>query len=271
MAFIIDPFDKYEDITGKIIDVNNSGTLIISVTSPFIGVIKIQCISEHYDVLHPPVSPEYNWIDWVQGDAHPIVMEASAYYNTNDKCFYKKEYGKESEWEHIDFENLYEDNPHLFTKNLNSQVKYDLFLSKYIPILHKEQVCHFSAYAIRRINRDWKSIQNNEVERHPGSYTWIYDPDTFWGEKWDTESIDGLVKDILPSREGLEELLKRHDAADEELKRKKRKEKWERIKSTPERLQNWLTKYNQIFLLLTSSLVGAIVTLIATLLITRNQ
>ena len=80
-----------------------------------------------------------------------------------------------------------------------------------------------------------------------------------------------FYQEILPSRECIEESLERHDAADDELKKQKWKEKLERIKSTPERLQNWLTKYNQIFLLLTSSLVGAIVTLIATLLITRNQ
>ena len=270
MAIIFDEYDKYS-IKGKIIDVNDSSTLTISVTSPFVSEVKFHCNSYHYGILHPPVSSKYNWIDWVQGDAHPIVTEASAYYNTNDKCFYKKEYGKESEWEHIDFETLYEDNPHLFTKNLNSQVEYEFFLYRYMSILHKGQLCRFSAYAIHRPNRDWKSIKNKGVERHPDDYTWIYDPDTFHGEKWDTESIDGLVKEILPSRECLEESLERHDAADDELKRQEWKEKWERIKSTPERLQKWLTKYSQIWLILTSSLGGVLLKLIADFIINRNK
>ena len=288
MAISFDEYDKYS-IKGKIIDINDSSTLTISVTSPFISEIseiKFHCSSDHYDTLHPPVSSKYEWIAWVRDHAHPIVTEASAYYNTKDKCFYRKESGSGSAWERTDFDDIYNDNPHLLTKNSNMQEKYKFFLYKYMSILHKEQVCHFSAYAMRRINRDWKSIQNNEVERHPDSYFWIYDPDTFHGERWDTESIDGLVKEVLPSRECLEELLikkvlpsrecleellKRHDAADEELKRKEWEERWERIKSIPKRLQNWLTEYSQIWLILTSSLAGVLLKLIADLIINRNK
>ena len=267
-------FDKYNDkysIKGKIINVNDkSSTLTISVTTPFISVIEFHCSSEYYDALHPPVSSKYEWIAWVRDDAHPIVTEASAYYNTKDKCFYKKESGSESEWERTDFDDIYSDNPHLLTKNSNSRVKYEFFLYRYKSILHKEQLCSFSAYATDWDNRNWHSIRNKQVERHPNDYTWIYDPDTFQGEKWDTESIDGLVKEVLPSRECLEELLKRHDAADEELKRKEREERRERIKSIPGHLQNWLTKYDKIWYILTSSLVGALVTLIVSSIINRN-
>ena len=270
MAIIIHEYDKYS-IKGKIIDINNSSTLIISVTSPFICKIKFHCNSEHYDTLHPQVSSKYNWIDWVRDDAHPFETEASAYYNTKDKCFYRKESGIESEWERTDFEDIYNDNPHLLVKNSNMQEKYQFFLYKYMSILHKEQLCYFSAYAIHRINRDWHSIHNKQVERHPDDYFWIYDPDSFRGEKWDTESIDDLVMGIRPSKDCLRQLLEFYKADDREVK----KEKWNRIretiKSTPERLQNWLTKYDKIWILLTSSLVTAFVTLIATLIINRNK
>lgn len=244
MAFIFDKYDEY-GIDGKIIDINDrSSTLTISVTSPFTSVIKIHCIPEHYNTLHPPLTSKYNWIDWVAGDGHPSAREASVYYNTSHKCFYKKESSRESEWERADFEDIYnDDDPYLFVKHLDVPEKYQFFLYKYKSILHKEQVCHFSAYAIRRINRDWKSIQNKEVERHPEDYTWIYDPDSFYGEKWDAESIDGLVKEILPSRECLEESLKRHDAANDELRRKEWKKKWKRIKSIPKRVENLIAEY----------------------------
>ena len=271
MALTIDTYDKYE-ITGKIIDINNnSSTLTISVTSPFTSVIEFHCNSYQYDVLHPPVSSKYNWIDCVRGDAYPVVAEASAYYSTNDKCFYKKEAGSESEWERTDFENIYNDNPHLLEKNSDMEEKYHFFISRYKSILHKEQLCHFSAYAFSRSNRGWHSIRNNEVKRHPDDYYWIYDPDSFRGEKWDAKSIDGLAKEIRPSRDCLTQLLKSYEADDREAKKEKWNSRWKTIKSTPERLQNWLTKYDKIWLFLTSSLVGALVTILATFIINRDK
>ena len=150
-----------------------------------------------------------------------IVTEASAYYNTKDKCFYRKESGSGSAWERTDLDDIYKDNPaSILYKKLKYAGKISISgyaYNKYMWILHKEQLCHFSAYAMQMTNRNWHSIHNMQVERHSGDYFWIYDPDTFYGEKWDAESIDGLVKEVLPSRECLEELLKRHDAADEEL------------------------------------------------------
>ena len=240
MALIIHRYTDY-GITGKIIDVNNSGTLTISVTSPFIAEIKFYCSSYHYDILHPPTF-KYNWISWVQGDGHPNEPEASAYYNTEDKCFYKKESGSELEWERTDFEDIYDDNPNLLGKNRNTQEKYGFFLFKYISILHKEQVCHFSAYAVQKDNIDSHSIQNNQVKRHPDDYFWIYDPDTFHGEKWEAESIDGLVQEIRPSRDCVEWLLESYKTEDRKTKRKDKKEKWENKKN---KWKNRLDRFEQ--------------------------
>ena len=285
MAIIFDEYDKY-GIIGKIIDISDSSTLTISVTSPFISEIKFHCNSEHYDILHPPVSAKYYWIDWVDGDAHPIESEASAYYNTRDKCFYKKESGSKSKWERTDFDDIYADNPRLLTKSSYLQEKYEFFLYKYIPILHKGQLCRFSAYAIHRVDRDWKSLKNNQVNRHPEDFTWIYDPNTFWAEKWDEESIDdlveeirpsrdclnrllyteewdeesidGLVKKIRPSRDCLKHLLESYEVDDWKTKREKRDRRWKMIKSAPERFQNWVTKYDKIWIFLTGS-VGTLI------------
>lgn len=263
MAIIFDEYDKY-GIGGKIVDINDSSTLTISVTSPFVREIKFQCSSEYYKLLHPPVTSKYNWIDWVSGDGHPSVREASAYYNTSHKCFYKKESGRESEWERADFEDIYnDDDSYLFEKHLDTPEKYQFFLYKYKSILHKGQLCHFSAYAIHRINRDWKSIQNNEVERHPEDYTWIYDPDSFYGEKWDAESIDGLVKEIRPSRETLNQLLASYDAEDQEAKRKDRTEWWEGKKRTckdaVDRLNQNLKEYKPIYTFIFGVVGGSLI------------
>jgi len=260
MAIIFNEFDRYS-IAGKITNINNSSTLTISVTSPFVIEIHFHCSSDHYDMLHPPTF-KYNWTSWVQGAGHPVVSEAAAYYNEIHKCFYKKESGSEAEWERTDFKDIYDDNPNFLTKNRNMQEKYQFFLYKYMSILHKEQLCHFSAYAIDQTNRKSRSISGKQVERHPDDYFWIYDPDTFHGEKWDAESIDGLVKEIRPSRECLEELIESYKADEREAKRKKDDEKWDRrwqsIKSTPECLQNWLAKYDKILILFTGS-VGTLI------------
>ena len=221
-------------------------------------------------MLHPPKFT-YSWISWVRDSAHPVVSEAAAYYNTNDKCFYKKESGSESEWERADFKDIYEDNPNLLTKNTNVlQEKYQSFLYKYKSILHKEQLCRFSAYVIKRTDTKFHSVRGQEVERHPNDYdyTWIYDPDSFYGEKWDAESIDGLVKEILPSRECLEELIKRHDAANDELNRRKWKERWERVKSIPKHVEDFIGEYpRSLWLIITlGTFILGIVSFIASLL-----
>ena len=230
MAISFHEYDRYS-IKGKIIDVNDrSSTLIISVTSPFASEIEFNCSSDHYDMLHPATF-KYTWISWVQGAGHPNETEAAAYYNKTHKCFYKKEYGSESEWERTDFEDIYDDNPNLLSKNLNMQEKYKFFLYRYMSILHKEQLCRFSAYAIEWDNRSWRSIKNKQVERHPDDYDWIYDPDTFHGEKWDAESIDGLVKEIRPSRDCVEWLIESYKTEDQEAKRKDKKEKRENKKN----------------------------------------
>ena len=251
MAISFDEYDRYS-IAGKITNIDNNGTLTISVTSPFVREIQFYCSSDHYDMLHPPASPEYDWIDWGADDVPPIATEASASYNTKEKCFYKKEFGLDSKWERTDFEEIYDDNPNLIGKSKYMQEKYQSFLYKYMSILHKEQLCHFSAYAIDLENKNRRSIKNKQVERHSGDYFWIYDPDTFHGEKWDTESIDGLVKEVLPSRECLEGLLERHDAADAELKRKEQEERRERRKSIPKRVENFIGKYPRLLWLIIS-------------------
>ena len=115
---------------------------------------------------------------------------------------------------------------------------------------------------MHRINTNWCSVQSPQVKRHPGDYEWIYDPDTFRVEKWGTESIDDLVKEIRPSRETVEYLSKSYEDDDQKAK----KEKWNRmlnrigrtIKSTPKRLQNWLAEYDKLIIGLGGLIIGAI-------------
>ena len=277
MKLTINKSDKYY-ITGKIIKIGNS-TLTISVTSPFVGEIEFYCSSEHYVVLHPPISSKYNWMDL--DNTHPNVTEASAYYNTRDKCFYTKESGRKSEWEPTDFEHIYNDNPSLFTENRNieqQREKYWFFQDRYMAILQKEQLCGFSAYVIRK--EDSCSVYSQQVERYPNDYDyfWIYDPDTFRAEKWDTKSIGDLVKEIRPSRDCLKQLLKSYEwdtesiddlvekirpsreiveylsrcyeEDDEKAKREERKRKRQEVKLIPKRVEDFLRQYHRLLWLI---------------------
>ena len=265
MELTINKYDGYR-ISGKIIDIDaNRGIFTISVTDPFTCEIKFHCESGHYYLLHPIPSiyegpSKYYWIGL--DDTHPLVVGASAYYNTEDKCFYKKESGTESEWKPTDFEHIYYDNPNLLKKNSGRWLaEYFFFLRRYRSILHKEQLCEFSAYALHE-NR---SVKNNQVKRHPDDYFWIYDPNSFEAKKWNAESIDDLVRDIRPSRDCLKQSLKSYEDDDRDVKKEKWNRRWEGIKSTPKRLKNWLDEYDKLIIGLGGLIVGAITASVAIL------
>ena len=251
MELTINKSDVYY-ISGKIINIDaDRGIFTISVTSPFTCEIEFHCESGHYYLLHPVSSmyegpSRYNWMNLQI--AHPDVTEASAYYNKKNKCFYKREAGTESEWISADFEDIYYDNPNLFKKSLNSRwlAKYFFFLRRYRSVLHKEQLCEFSAYALHE-NR---SVQSPQVKRHPDDYYWIYDPDTFEAKKWDTESIDNLVKEIRPSREAIKHLSKSYEEDDRKAKKEWWKRKWQGVKSIPKRVEDSIGKYPRLLWLI---------------------
>lgn len=217
MVIAIETRDKYF-IKGKIIEADND-TLVVCVTQPFSCQIKFMCYPAHYNYIHSSRLSKYNWLGLDRG-SHPESLGASAYYNAEQKTFYKRESDSESEWEISDFEDIYRDNSHFRTNDLYSyQKEHKFFVDRYIPILQEGQSCTFYAYALQETNeKGYQSVYNSQVKRHPDDpeYRWIYDPDTFYVGKWGPESIDDLVKETLPSRECLEKLLKRHDAADDE-------------------------------------------------------
>ena len=153
------------------------------------------------------------------------------------------------------------DNPSLVTNNSNTiqhQKEYQFFQYRYMSVLQKEQSCEFSAYAIRKEDR--RSVHSQQVERHPDDYDyfWIYDPDSFCGKKWDEASIDDLVKEIRPSRATVEHLSESYEADDQEVKREERKRKWQEVKSTPKRLQNWLDEYDKLMIAVITLVSGAV-------------
>lgn len=259
MEITINESHKYY-IRGKIIDINEPrGIFTISVTSPFTREIEFRCERGHYYLLHP-VPTKYNWIGL--HETHPPGTGASAYYNTKGKCFYKRESGKGSEWKHEDFEDIYDDNQNLFSKDSSRWLaEYFFFFRRYYSILQKEQLCEFSAYALHENG----SVHNIQVERRPDEYYWVYDPDTFRAEKWDAESIDDLVKEVRPSREIVEYLSRSYEEDDRKAKKEKRDRRWETIKSTPKRLQNWLTEYDKLMIGLGGLIVGLITASVAIL------
>ena len=115
--------------------------------------------------------------------------------------------------------------------------------------------------------KKWRSVQEPRVITHPNDYFWIYDLDTFQGEKWNTESIDALVKEMRPSRDCLKQLLESYEDDDRKTKKEKWDRRWETIKSSPERFHNWLEKYKQIWWFVTTFIAGVLGALLTTSLI----
>ena len=264
MEKVYENMSKYgEEMKGKFSHNLPRNGIVILVTSPFVEEIHIECdhdISNEYWNTYSLLAPQAE---------HPEGENRKIYYNTREKYYYRSEW-REKNPEQQESKSGYiwvEANSEDIVEHARQCEKLQAHYRSYHDI-HKGQLCVFRGYAVDP-NGDFK--KPSTVESMFDRHKWFYNPWSFKVSLLDENTIDGLVKEILPSRECLEESLERHDAADDELKRQEWKRKWERIKSTPERLQKWLTKYNQIFLLLTSSLVAAIVTLIATLLITRNQ
>ena len=151
---IINERDGYY-IMGKIISINRN-SLTISVTSPFTKKIDFHCSGSYYERIHPPKSFEYDW----EGlrNSHPIITEASTYYNTVHKSFFKKESGTESEWKVIDFEDNYDRDLNLHNKEQKVLEKYYFFTDRYLLTLHKGQLCRFVAYAFDKNNRNNGSV-----------------------------------------------------------------------------------------------------------------
>ena len=230
----------------------DNANLVISVTDPFTCEIDFQCNSDKYNRLHPPRSKDrskskYTWLG-LNSDLHLTPGGAadyynnSVYYNVEDKCFYKKGADDTSGWERTDFEEIYYDNPNFLKKDA-IQASYEHFRDRYRAILHKGMLCNFKAYALeKKDDGSFRSSSTNNVKRHPEDYTWIYDPDSFHIEGWNTESIDSLVKEIRPSRDCLEQLRETYDADDRKAKDEKRKRRCEKGKAILKRFWTWLNK-----------------------------
>ncbi len=168
--------------------------------------------------------------------------------------------------------------------------------------LHAGQTCEFYAYAIDNNDRLYKP---STIEDNFPKYKWIYNPLTFKAHDITSESIehliaktpppklvadkiilnhiqefqhsktnglniDGLVKEIRPSRECLKQLLESYEAEDQKTWVEKWKKRWQGIKSSPERFRIWLDKYDKMMIGLGGLIVGVILATFAILTYFKN-
>lgn len=140
-----------------------------------------------------------------------------------------------------------------FFKNVKNGTpsKYEFITRKYMEILHKEQKCCFYAYAL---NQEGNSVKNRGVETRPDEYNWIYDPNNFTAEKWDTETIDDLVKEIRPSMGCVMQILKSY-VGDFWKSMWKTLGRW--CQTPPKKFWNWL-KENYTAVIALAAIIGII-------------
>ena len=246
MEKVYENINKYgEQIKGKFSHKAQRDGIVISVTSPFVEEIHI----ESDDNIHKAYSETYSLLP-PQAE-HPKGEYRSIYYNTEEQRYYRSEWRpkkpelEESEWGYIW---VITDSEYI-TKHAKRCEKLQAHYRSYHDI-HKGQLCVFTGYAIDP-NGDFKKPSTIESKLILDDRTkWFFNPWSFKVSLLDENTIDGLVKEILPSRECLEESLERHDAADDELKRQERNKRWQSIKSIPKRVENFIGRYPRLLWLI---------------------
>ena len=102
MEKVYENLNKYgEEMKGKFSHNPHGNGIVISVTSPFVEEIHIECdndVSGKYNNTYSLLAPQAD---------HPEGYGLQIYYNTQEKCYYRSEWGKEesglkkSEWGYI--------------------------------------------------------------------------------------------------------------------------------------------------------------------------
>lgn len=219
MEKVYENIGKYgEKMEGKFSHNPSGNGIVISVTSPFIEEIRIDCDNDIYDdyrdtyrILEP------------QAD-HPERDHWKIYYNTQEKCYYRSEWRpkkpelQESEWGYVwvrtDMQYIIEH----AQKYEKLQAHFRMFHN-----IHKGQLCVFTGYAIDP-NGDCKKPSTVESKLILDNRTkWFYNPWSFQVSLLNEDTIDDFVEETPISKEMTDKMVLHHQKEDK-VKQQKEKE-----------------------------------------------
>lgn len=223
MEKVYENLNKYgEEMKGKFSHNPHGNGIIISVTSPFVEEIHIECDEN--------VSGEYRDTYWLLGPQanHPEGGHRLIYYNTQENCYYKcewrpKEPGlKESEWGYIW---VMTDERHIVKHAIQSE-QLQAHFRRYNDI-HKGQLCVFRCYAVDP-NGQYKlpSTVESMFDRHK----WFYAPFSFEVSLFNEDTIDDFVEETPISKEMTDKMVLYHKSERKDKRRTKRREFCQNLK-----------------------------------------
>ena len=206
---------KYgEEMTGKFSHKPHGNGIVISVTSPFVEEIHIECDKDIFEEYYRTYSLLEPQSDYPEEDYKLI------YYNTEKKCYYRSE-PKESEWGYIWVET---DKKYIVEHTIRHE-KLQAHFRMYNDI-HKGQLCVFRGYAIDP-NGQYK--RPSTVESMFDRHKWFYSPWSFEVSLLDRDTIDDFVEETPISKEMTGKMVRYHRSERNDKLRAKGRELWHRI------------------------------------------
>ena len=238
MEKVYENLNKYgEEMEGKFSHNPHGNGIVISVTSPFVEEIHIECdedVSGKYNNTSSLLKPQAD---------HPEGYGWQIYYNTQEKCYYRSEWRpkepelKESEWGYI----WVQTDSKYIVEHARLYEKLQAHFRIYDDI-HKGQLCVFRGYAVDP-NGQYK--RPSTVESIFDRHKWFYNPFSFQIELLDQNTIDDFVGGGTPiSKEMTDKMVRYHQEQD---KTKQQKEEDDKKQNKKEKREAFLNKINDHF------------------------
>ena len=240
--------DYGEEMKGKFSHKPHGNGIVISVISPFVEEICIDCDND----LYQEYSDTYLQLE-PQAD-HPDLQgyDLRVYYNTQKKCYYRSQWGTTEEgrwgctWVETDRDYI--------TTHVRRSEQLQAHFRRYKEI-HKGQLCVFKCYAVDpNGNPKLPSTVESMFDRHK----WYYHPFLFEVQPLDEDTIDDFVEETPISKEMTDKMVRYH-------KSERKKKQWAKAK---EFLQNFgkkcrksaqfFGKFNTLFVAIISAIVGSV-------------
>ena len=239
---------KYgEQMKGKFSHRPDGNGIIISVTSPFVKEIYIECDADFSDQYYRTYSLLEPQADHPEGDYREI------YYHTQEKCYYR------SEWREKNPEQQESKSGYIWIRTNNQYIvehaqkceKLQAHFRMYRSI-HKGQLCVFRCYAI---DPNGQCKRPSTIDSMFDRHKWFYDPFSFEVALLDENTIDAFVEKTPISKEMTNQMVRHYKLEDKALRRANRR-KWRRS------LLDNISKFAQFVerhSALTVGIIGAIV------------
>lgn len=239
MEKVYENLSKYgEEMKGKFSHNPYGNGIVISVTSPFVEEIHMECdedVSREYWDTYSLLEPQAD---------HPEGSDRQIYYNTREKCYYKCEWGpkesglKESRWGYI----WVKTDRRYIVKHAMQYERLQAHFRIYDAI-HKGQLCVFSGYAVDP-NEQYK--RPSTVESMFDRHKWFYAPFSFEVPLFNEDTIDDFVEETPISKEMTDKMVLYHKSEHKDKRRTRRKEFCQNVKDKLSKPSESFTKQENL-------------------------